>query len=232
MLATFTESEIQNVLPQLSDEQKTHLLRSMRKIAIEAQRRRTELQLRRMVAESVFVRTGMSPVALQRAFEMAIENKNEIWKNYRDASYFEVLRCEENEIERKKLAQSLKASRKKLSEIKKEIKSRFCLSSMHIQSHGMPQVPPPQMTRSEWGSRRDVFSGVYIAFKNDKVQYVGESINIPQRMRSHQEVKNDWLVSVIETIPSERFFAECYYIWLLRPPKNGQGIKTSRACNV
>lgn len=92
----------------------------------------------------------------------------------------------------------------------------------------MPPVPDPVSTASELARFRTRFSGVYFGYNNDgRVVYVGESSDVPRRLQNHEHVKPDELVSFIQMEPSERFFAECYYIWLKRPERNKEGKKTA-----
>lgn len=205
-----------------TDKQIDDMLRYIRKMARESERKRE-------IVESIAIKQGLSPIAYQRALEKAMENKASIWREFRDAPKRHLLLCEEHKANRDNLAKELRKARSRLGELRSEARTYFKRASDIALSFDMPRVPFPERTRDEWALERDIFAGVYVAFYRGCVQYVGESCNIPSRMRSHEKVESNWLVSVIKTEPAERFFAECFYIWLLKPPLNKEGIKFNRA---
>lgn len=94
----------------------------------------------------------------------------------------------------------------------------------------MPPVPEPTAKAFDIAWNVPKFAGVYFAYdSHGDVAYVGESQNVPERLKHHHAVSpNEW-VGYLELLPDERFFAECYYIWLLRPVRNREGMKTIRA---
>jgi hypothetical protein len=166
-----------------------------------------------------------SPIAFQKALETAIDRQAKEWRQFQDLSHVELSILSEYSKKRQELANNLRRSRRKLKELKRETEHRTQLCDIHQ----MPPVPTPQFTREHWAAHTESFAGVYVAFSNGLVQYVGESQNIPQRMKSHHAIQMDWLVSVIPMAAHERFFAESFYIWLLRPPINKEGAKTIKA---
>lgn len=83
--------------------------------------------------------------------------------------------------------------------------------------HQMPDVPPPSNTARQVG-RMPPFSGVYFYWNSGAVDYVGESKNIPARLKSHDIIKPLDLVSFVPFKDHRR--AECFYIWLLNPVLN------------
>jgi len=84
-----------------------------------------------------------------------------------------------------------------------------------------------------WGEvvQMEPFSGIYIAFRGDVCEYVGKSVHIPNRIKSHSKVQRDHVVCLIPLPKREIHFAELYYIWLLRPTLNSEGVKTAAGCN-
>jgi hypothetical protein len=64
-------------------------------------------------------------------------------------------------------------------------------------------------------------SGVYFVWANNTIQYVGQSINLSQRVRlAHQNIAIGDLITYIEFPPEELNFAESYYIGICRPCRN------------
>ncbi len=84
--------------------------------------------------------------------------------------------------------------------------------------HAMPPVPAPQHRAIEVGAMFP-FSGVYFAWDGLLCFYVGESVNVPSRVRNHNKFGQDTWVSFIETDQHKRY--EHFYIWLLNPYENG-----------
>jgi len=97
-------------------------------------------------------------------------------------------------------------------------------------SDGMPPVPVQSI--APWSHviaiERPV-TGIYFAFCGESCEYVGKSVNIPSRLKAHNKVHDDHGVCFIEMPEQDIHFAELYYIWLLRPKLNHEGIETQRA---
>jgi hypothetical protein len=185
-------------------------------------------RMRKVVEQVAASSKGMSPIAFQKALEAAVKLKADAWRDYKNASDVELYRSEQRKAVRDDLAKQLRVAKKRLQQINREIKEKLQMLSLHIEEMNMPQVPEPTLRRKDYYNLTEKFAGVYIAFYDGVVKYVGESCNIPQRLRSHETVKEDWFVSVIKTLPHERFFAECYFIWLFKPDLNREGLATRR----
>jgi hypothetical protein len=82
------------------------------------------------------------------------------------------------------------------------------------------EVPEPTFTSKQIGLLKEKICGVYIEWEDCKPSYVGSSNNIPSRLRRHEIVNKENLVSIIACDVSERIFEECYFIHILRPYKN------------
>lgn len=188
-----------------------------------------------------------TPIAVQKAVETAIERKRREWAELAAAPVMEERRLAEHKQDRQRLAATLRRARKRLRELTKEItalteKANKELASLTEEatiarqnvaiglacSSEMPDVPPAAMTAAEWGSAIEKFAGVYFGFDGGRIQYVGESCNVPSRLRSHDVIKPHWMVAVLKLEPHQRFFAEAYYIWLMKPPLNKEGVRTLR----
>jgi hypothetical protein len=94
------------------------------------------------------------------------------------------------------------------------------LWDIRCDSCAMPRVPPPVcLIREPWPSFvPEKAPVVYFAWNNGRVAYVGQSIAPASRFCFHRPiaVAVSWL-----GFPEEELnFAECFYIWLCRPPLN------------
>lgn len=88
--------------------------------------------------------------------------------------------------------------------------------------------PPPPMLPIPYGTSKmlPALCGIYFAWHKGVVVYVGQSINIQQRVNSgHSTLKRvpGGSASWIEIDRSELNYAECYYIALCRPALNFGG---------
>lgn len=71
------------------------------------------------------------------------------------------------------------------------------------------------------------FCGVYFAFNEDgSCHYVGESENVPDRVRSGREEIGTRKIGFVRCEPHERKRIEAYFVAMLNPP--GNGISTHR----
>lgn len=88
----------------------------------------------------------------------------------------------------------------------------------------MPAVPGPFISR-DCLSELPKFSGIYFEWDGDVCVYVGESKDIPQRMKSHQTLSLCSMMSFIEMPIEQLKRSELYYIFMLNPSKNRQLVK-------
>jgi hypothetical protein len=173
-----------------------------------------------------------SPQAIRRMILEAVDSRSDAILNTlpKLKSKKTRLALEQHESDRARLAMSLRKARSRRRKIATEIalcKSELAHSWKTVcDARGMPEIPLPIVTAADLGGESRKFAGVYFGWHGPKVVYVGESINIPQRLRSHENISPHWLVSYLEMEPAERFFAESFYIWLTRPPLNKEGGKT------
>jgi hypothetical protein len=86
-----------------------------------------------------------------------------------------------------------------------------------------PQVPPAKCTAKALADARLSIAGVYFAWQEGVVTYVGKSVNISNRMSSHHVIQKHEDVSWLEFADGERDYAELYYIGLLQPSRNNGG---------
>jgi len=97
-----------------------------------------------------------------------------------------------------------------------------------FQCHGMPAVDLCQGRFLHDIIAADPFSGIYTAWDIDGCAYVGKSVNIPSRLKGHTTIREDDLIVTIPMDAKEIHFAECFYIWQLRPSRNNEGKLTSK----
>lgn len=97
-------------------------------------------------------------------------------------------------------------------------------------AYSMPRVPSevsviPRARSASGGLVKfaPLASGVYFLWNKGKVVYVGGSVNLNARLTSaHNQLRDDdyvsWLIRPTATFQLD----ECFYIWLLKPQRNGQ----------
>ena len=87
------------------------------------------------------------------------------------------------------------------------------------EDYKMPPVPPPLP-----GDPPEA-SGVYFLWdRYDHVAYVGQSVNLFKRTvnwETHHRMEKTDRKSWLELPKEELLFAECFYMWLCRPYRNG-----------
>jgi len=87
----------------------------------------------------------------------------------------------------------------------------------------MPQVPLAKCLRSCLAKNKlEPFPGVYFCWNQGVCVYVGKSVNVPNRIRSHDVIQPHEEVSWLEMTESDIHHAESFYIWLLRPCRNNE----------
>lgn len=85
----------------------------------------------------------------------------------------------------------------------------------------MKHVPAPTHDIKEV-QKMDRFVGVYIGFISGEPVYVGESVNIPGRLKNHEKLKGVSKVTFIACAEDERKRIESFFIGTLNPHRNSQ----------
>jgi len=90
-----------------------------------------------------------------------------------------------------------------------------------VTKYGFEPVPDPAIVYDGEGTGLPTESGIYFAWQNGTVQYVGQSINLNSRCKhSHHKLQEGDLLSYI-LVPTEQLnFAESFYIGILKPVRN------------
>lgn len=87
--------------------------------------------------------------------------------------------------------------------------------------HGFEPVPEPSIIYGEKQAELPIQSGVYFAWRNGAVEYVGQSINISARCRPpHHKLLTGDLLSYVLVCEEQLNFAEAFYIGILKPARN------------
>jgi hypothetical protein len=131
-------------------------------------------------------------------------------------------------IARKELAKEMRKHWSKLNELKIQTRQmqetyKYYLSAAVCNGAvvGYPNVPPPIIEVSKYPDTIPSCSGIYFAWVNGIVEYVGQSINLLSRCRigHHRLLEGDKL-SWVEIDRAQLNFAESYYIGILKPIRN------------
>lgn len=96
--------------------------------------------------------------------------------------------------------------------------------------HEMP-LPPGAFCKAKDTEDMGDKSGIYFGWRNSKCFYVGRSINIKNRLKSHQTISLSDDVSWLEMPDEDTHANELFYIWLLQPESNGQMKAAERSVN-
>lgn len=138
-----------------------------------------------------------------------INNAELHWSEQYEIDQHFVREYEGNEIERRVN-----------EEVKKFVKIRSSPVPINRDSP-YPDVPKDTIRITKLGDGVPSVSGVYFIWNNDTCEYVGQSINLSNRVRlSHQKVSITDRVSFLLFDTSELMFAESYYIGIMRPQRN------------
>lgn len=87
--------------------------------------------------------------------------------------------------------------------------------------HGFEPVPEPSIIYGEQAETLPMQSGVYFAWRDGSVEYVGQSINLNARCRPpHHKLLTGDLLSYVLVCEERLNFAEAFYIGILRPNRN------------
>lgn len=91
-----------------------------------------------------------------------------------------------------------------------------------VESHnGYPEVPKPFVAFDGTGSGLPQAPGIYFAWRQGAVQYVGQSINLSGRCKEgHHKLQKGDSLSYLLLPKHELNFAESFYIGILKPLRN------------
>jgi hypothetical protein len=135
---------------------------------------------------------------------------------------------EQKKNQRKILAENLSSGRKRLRELNKQIIDREQrlehIRTIIIHENTMyPQVTPPSITPTPEATGLPVTSGIYFIWENNVIEYVGQSTNLNARLRlySHNRIQETDMISFVEIPKHMLTWAECFYIGILHPTRNG-----------
>lgn len=134
---------------------------------------------------------------------------------------------------RKTLAKGLTETRVRLRGLRKQVKEQEALFEKNARALELiakslardtyPDVPKPSIRPTLFGDGLPSTSGIYFLWEHGIVKYVGQSTRLSDRVRlnSHRRLSETDLISYIEIPKDELVWAECYYIGILRPTRNG-----------
>ena len=139
---------------------------------------------------------------------------------------------------RKELAEELKSSRAKLKNLKVQlqllqgdvdfesmnIESRYFCQKINvlISQHEYPAIPPPTIRPHPEAEGIPEDSGIYFFWANGVVEYVGQSVNLKNRLKlgSHHQLKESDAISFVLIHKHFMTWAENFYIGILQPMRN------------
>lgn len=133
---------------------------------------------------------------------------------------------------RKSVSDELKSARAKKNKAVRDVASlrqtlkqvSYCVSYYTrgiATQHGFPAVPKPFIEFDGNGSGLPQESGVYFAWCEGIVEYVGQSINLNSRCKeSHHKLRKGDRLSFVLIPREELNFAESFYIGILKPRRN------------
>jgi hypothetical protein len=133
---------------------------------------------------------------------------------------------------RKSVADELQSARKKKNKVAREyaeLRQQLNAAAFDfrkytegaVTKHGFDPVPKPSIVFDGQGTGLPAQSGVYFAWQNDVVQYVGQSINLNSRCKHHHhKLQQGDLLSYVLVAEEQLNFAEAFYIGILKPSRN------------
>lgn len=85
-----------------------------------------------------------------------------------------------------------------------------------------PDPPPGIIRPTPNGTGIPKTSGIYFVWETGTIVYVGQSINMSNRVRlgQHESIRETDLLSFVPIGDCDLLWAECYYIGMLRPKRN------------
>ena len=91
----------------------------------------------------------------------------------------------------------------------------------HRNIEGYPDIPDPMQPACLKPTDIPGSPGVYFVWRDERIIYVGRSINLRQRLTLyHEKIQPGDLVAWLEFCLTDLNFAECFYIGVARPPVN------------
>lgn len=110
----------------------------------------------------------------------------------------------------------------KLCELTQTARRNYKLSTMAAEC-SYPPVPSPSVTPHPDGFGLPNTSGIYFIWDCGLVEYVGQSVALRNRLKlgSHHRLQETDRISFLELPLEVLTWAECYYIGICRPTRNG-----------
>lgn len=94
--------------------------------------------------------------------------------------------------------------------------------AIHLSEFQYPSVPEPFLNPTKQGDGLPNRSGIYFLWHEGAIMYVGQSVNLRNRVRlSHNQMLPGDRVSFVEIDRGLLNYAEPFYIGLVRPARNG-----------
>lgn len=137
----------------------------------------------------------------------------------------------ERKIKRAELSRQLRKARKRLLELNALVSELGCqveglqntltinLNAEHLMQ--LPSVPAPSIPCSKLGDGLPSVSGIYFVWRDGRLIYIGQSVNISNRCRfGHHVASPGDLLSWVPVEVQDLTYAECFYIALARPSHN------------
>lgn len=128
--------------------------------------------------------------------------------------------------QRKKWAARLitvRHKRWKLQEIIRSLGEQAAQVPANIDRFDYPVIPSAAITPTTEAADIPEASGIYFLWRSARVEYVGKSVNLRNRLRlsKHHALKADHRISFLIMPRDQLSWAEHYYIGILRPKANG-----------
>ena len=140
---------------------------------------------------------------------------------------------------RKELADELRSARNQLQRLKVKIRNADALAKSKVQKYiamewesaplcnliagcSYPEVPRDFFEPTKEGLEIPARPGIYFLWNGSDIEYVGQSINMSQRLRlgNHHILREHHRISFLLFDATELTWAENYYIGALRAPLN------------
>lgn len=162
-------------------------------------------------AEKLFNYKSLSGDQTRKLFHVLQDKKNlEIILNYGPKEIIDATNCHLKTI----------SSRKNEMRLKQFITNTCKFYEM--------SSPPGPYCKAKETFDANIGSGIYFLWNLGEVVYVGKSVNISNRLKSHHVVNAEDDVSWLKMSKNDIHLAELFYIWLLAPELNSE-TKLSRS---
>jgi hypothetical protein len=152
------------------------------------------------------------------------------WKIQSAELIAEKLVQEHSKESRKIWADKLRSAKIRLNRLQEahtersRVISTHAIMNQHMDKdyHGYPCVPKATTPAAKCNDDFPASPGIYFFWNGEVVEYVGQSINLSNRLKlgHHHVLRTDHVVSFVSVNRPELTWAECYYIGLLRPQLN------------